>query len=271
MGKVVTKELTKYIEEIETDAIYSRLSKIKMIANNPMGVEIRKYGNATAFTVQNIPGPSFNKVKGMMDEDLAYLDDIINFYEEKGIPPRFELTPAHATSPLYSSLTKRGLFHNDFLTNLYADPQILSDYENEYQSISIREFNGDEFDLFAELYVSAFNMPKFLKENIANNNKVLHGSLEWKFYLACYQGEPAGMGVLYIGEKGAYLAAAGTIPSYRNKGIQGKLIRYRMKEAQQRNCQLIVGQANFGTSSQNNMERAGLKIAYTKSVWTHQS
>ncbi|WP_077247974.1 hypothetical protein [Bacillus sp. FJAT-27986] len=74
-----------------------------------------------------------------------------------------------------------------------------------------------------------------------------------------------------MGERGAYLAAAGTIPQYRNKGVQGALIQRRIIEAKRNNCKVIVGQASFGGISQNNMGRAGLKIAYTKSVWTHQS
>ena len=269
MEQVVTKELAKRIERVEIDSLYSRLSRIEQIEKNPMDVEIKKYGNATAFTVRNIPGPTFNKIKGMMEEDLSYLDEIIQLYKGKEIPARFELTPAHATSPLYSALAKKGLYHTDFSSNLYANPSILSDAE--FPSISIREFEENEFDLFAKLYIDAFGMPDFLKKSIAQNNQVLHGIPEWKFYLACYKDIPAGIGVLFMGEKGAYLAAAGTIPSYRNKGVQSALIRHRMNEALQNNCELIVGQANFGSSSQNNMERAGLKIAYTKSVWTHHS
>ena len=41
-----------------------------------------------------------------------------------------------------------------------------------------------------------------------------------------------------------------------------------MHVANQLGCELIVGQARFGSISQNNMERAGMKIAYTKAIWT---
>ncbi len=271
MKQVVTKELARWIEGIEADSFYSRLSRLKKITNNPMGVEIKKFGNAIAFSVKNIPGPAFNKIKGMKDEDLIYLDDLIGFYNQKGIPARFELTPAHTTTSLYAALAKRGYFHTDFITNLYADLRELPIYENNNQSILIREFNANEFDLFAELYIEAFNMPDFLKENIAHNNEVLYGIPGWKFYLATYKAIPAGIGVLFMGEKGAYLAAAGTIPQYRSHGVQGSLIQHRIKEAKHNGFKLIVGQASFGSISQNNMERAGLKIAYTKSVWTYHS
>ena len=266
MEQVVTMDLAKQIERVEIDSFYSRLTRIKMIENNPMAVEIKKFGNATAFTVQNIPGPAFNKIKGMMDEDLLFLNEIIQLYRDKGIPARFEITPAHATSLLYRALAKQGFYHTDFLSNLYeVSPSMFP--EEEDSTVSIREFKGNEFDLFAELYIDAFDMPDFLMESIALNNQVLHDTPEWKFYLASYNGIPAGIGVLYIGRKGAYLAAAGTIPYYRNKGIQSALIRHRINVAVRHNCELIVGQAKFGSGSQNNMERAGLKIAYTKSVW----
>ncbi|QFK70428.1 GNAT family N-acetyltransferase [Pradoshia sp. D12] len=271
MMQVVTNELAKWIEEVETDAFYSRLSRIEKIPDNPMGIEIRKFGNAIAFVAQNIPGPAFNKIKGIMDKDIPLLNELIQLYNDKGVQARFEITPAHATSILYSALANLGYLHTDFLTNLYADPQKLLIDGDENSSVSIREFKSNEFDLFAELYIDAFDMPLFLKENIARNNEILYGMPGWKFYLANYKDKPAGIGVLFMGERGAYLAAAGTIPQYRNKGVQGALIQRRIIEAKRNNCKVIVGQASFGGISQNNMGRAGLKIAYTKSVWTHQS
>ncbi|WP_077247975.1 hypothetical protein [Bacillus sp. FJAT-27986] len=164
MMQVVTNELAKWIEEVETDAFYSRLSRIEKIPDNPMGIEIRKFGNAIAFVAQNIPGPAFNKIKGIMDKDIPLLNELIQLYNDKGVPARFEITPAHATSILYSALANLGYLHTDFLTNLYADPQKLLIDGDENSSVSIREFKSNEFDLFAELYIDAFDMPLFLKK-----------------------------------------------------------------------------------------------------------
>ena len=108
--QVVTNELAKWIEEVETNAFYSRLSRIEKIPDNPMGIEIRKFGNAIAFVAQNIPGPAFNKIKGIMDKDIPLLNELIQLYNDKGIPARFEITPAHATSTLYLALANLGYF-----------------------------------------------------------------------------------------------------------------------------------------------------------------
>ena len=110
-------------------------------------------------------------------------------------------------------------------------------------------------------------MPSFLKSGVAKNNEILYHNKHWTFYIADYENEPAGIGVLFIKDGIANLAAAATLPELRNKGIQSALIRERINEAKLQDCDFIVGQARFGSVSQNNMEREGLAIAYTKAIW----
>jgi hypothetical protein len=265
---VLTKDLAVTLEQSEIDALYSRLTAIKEMAGNPMGVEIQKFGHATAFSVRNIPGPSFNTVKGMRDGDEEYIEIIIDFYKQKGIPIRFELTPAHASPTLLTRLNKAGFYHSDFHTTLYARPKELEINKKEMDPhLSIRLLKSDEFDTFADIYTKGFQIPSFLKSGVAQNNEVLHNNKHLIFYLASIKNEPAGIGVLFIKNKIATLAAAATVPNLKNKGIQSALIKQRLDQATLQDCQWVVGQAKFGSVSQNNMERAGLKIAYSKAIW----
>jgi GNAT superfamily N-acetyltransferase len=110
-------------------------------------------------------------------------------------------------------------------------------------------------------------MPAFLKNGVAQNNEILYDNKNWTFFLASYENMPAGIGVLFIKDRIATLAAAATIPELRNIGIQSALLKHRIHQAKLQECDLIVGQAKFGSVSQNNMERVGLKIAYTKAIW----
>lgn len=267
MTCVVNKELGMRLENSEIDTLWSRLTAIQEINGNPMGVEIQKFGDATAFSVTNIPGPSFNTVKGLTDNDEKYVEDIIRFYNQKEIPVRFELTPAHVSSDLLTYLNKLGFYQLDFHTSLYrVTDSMLSEEEAEPQ-ISIRELERDEFDTFAEIYTKGFQMPSFLKSDVAQNNKILYNNQNWTFYLASIDNVPAGIGVLFIKDSIATLAAAATVPSLRKKGIQSALIRKRIYQASLEECDLIVGQAKFGSTSQTNMEKAGMKIGYTKAIW----
>jgi hypothetical protein len=265
---VLSKELAVTLEKAEIDALISRLTAINEIDGNPMGVEIQKFGNATAFSVMNIPGPSFNTVKGLSDEDEEYIDSIIDFYKQKDIPARFELTPAHVSSRLLTRLNNAGFYHYDFHTTLYTSPKELNiNKAGMDPKLSIRLLKSDEFDTFADIYIKGFQMPSFLIGGVAQNNEVLYNNKNWTFYLASFEHEPAGIGVLFIKDRIATLAAAATVPNLRNKGIQSALIKQRLDQANLQECEWILGQAKFGSVSQNNMERAGLRIAYTKTIW----
>lgn len=265
MNSVLNKRLAEAVEQSETDELFSRLSSIKEISGNPMGVEIQKFGNATAFSVKNIPGPSFNTVKGLTDEDKKMIPEIIEFYSNKEIPVKFEVTPSQSSSELLEQLAKAGFYQNDFHTSLYTSlPPSLNWIDSP---ISVRRLEKHEMDVFAEIYIAGFEMPGFLKSGIAQNNKILFDSENWYFYLASLGDVSAGTGVLFIKDGVGTLAAATTIPSFRNKGIQNALIIERLKTAKLMGCNLVTGQAKFGSTSQNNMEKAGLSIAYTKAIW----
>ncbi|MGM0834609.1 MAG: GNAT family N-acetyltransferase [Bacillota bacterium] len=268
MNGLVNKKLAVELENSEIDALHSRLNAIQEIKGNPMSVEIKKFGSATAFSCKKIPGPAFNTVKGLNSEDEGYLDEILDFYRQKEIPVRFELTPAHASTELLHKLHRLGFYQSDFHTTLYMHISEVSTPAAEL--LSIRKMEKHEVSTYADIYVQGFQMPAFLKDGVAQNNEVLFEHDQWTFYLASIDGEPAGIGVVFIKDHIATLAAAATLPYFRNRGIQRALLQHRIFQAYREECSLMVGQAKFGSVSQNNMERAGLRIAYTKGIWVKE-
>lgn len=127
-----------------------------------------------------------------------------------------------------------------------------------------------DFGLFGEVYTKGFGMPGFLSQGIAENNEVLHGNEKWVFYLAFVNSEPAGIGVIFMEEGVANLAAAAVLPSFKNRGVHSALIQDRISQAITNDAELVTGQARFGSVSQNNMEKAGMKIGYTKAIWIRE-
>lgn len=255
----------RIFEQIEMDTLTSRLHAIRHMPNNPMGVTVKPFSQAIAYAVKNIPGPAFNVVKGLSGEDETIIDEIIDFYHGQNIPVRFEIAPSHYSQSLFKALHHRGFYQIDFHTTL--SKQLVRRVETTPTDIEIRPLQLDEFQTFADIYTKGFQMPAFLKEGVAQNNKILHPLPEWHFYLALIANEPAGIGVLFCHEKGANLAAAATLPEFRQKGVHSALIQHRITQAQEIGCEWLVGQASYGSVSQRNMEQAGLKIAYTKAIW----
>lgn len=220
------------------------------------------------FKRKNIPGPSYNKILGLSGDEVACIYSILHFYKESGIPATFDITPAHATVELLKALADKGYVQSGFHTVLYRPLEDIFDLRIETNPlITIRELHLDECNVFGDVYTKGFGMPSFLSEHVATNNRVLHHHQNWNFYIAMYDGEPAGIGVFYAENGIGTLAASATLPAFRNKGVHQALVATRIEKAKELNCSLLVGQAAFGSASQRNMERAGMKIAYTKGIW----
>lgn len=265
---VLTKELALKFQKAEIDSLTSRLMAIQSIQDNSMCVDIRDFGGARAFTVEHIPGPAFNTVKGLNSEAIPFLEHILDFFNEKEIPCRFELTPAHASPEVCTSLTERGFYQSNFHTLLYGSTKASQAAVSEM--IMIRELEDHEFERFSDIYVRGFGIPSFLKVAIARNNQVLSGLPDWRFLAAIIEGEMAGVAAFYTNGECADLAAAATVPEARNKGVQRALIAERFKLASSLGCDYMIGQAQFCSASQRNMQRAGMNIAYTKAIWVQK-
>jgi GNAT superfamily N-acetyltransferase len=61
-----------------------------------------------------------------------------------------------------------------------------------------------------------------------------------------------------------------TLPKFRRQGIHAALISERLKLAIELGCTAATGQADAGSTSQCNQQRAGLSIVHTKCIWTNQ-
>ncbi|MGE6346832.1 GNAT family N-acetyltransferase [Bacillus mycoides] len=266
MSTIMTVNTAQEIENAEIHMLSSRLEALQEISGNPMQVQMKMFGSATAFSSKLIAGPAFNTVKGITFTNTDEIDEIITYYQSLQIPCRFEITPAQGTTELFQYLSQKGFYQSSFHTALYSipreDPSLLP------SNISVRRLKENEFDTFADIYVRGFQMPSFTKDGVRQNNEVLYNKPGWHFFIADVQNIPAGIGVLYINQGIASLAASATLPEFQRKGCHTALIQKRIETAVASNCNLIVGQARFGSRSQNNMERAHMKIAYTKSIWT---
>lgn len=265
---VLTRNQLEIVEQSEIDALGDRLKRVASLNDNELGVELKRFGNAVAFSVKNIPGPSFNTVKGISGENIGDLDEIVEFYSSRGITARFEVTPGNATTDLFRKLNGMGFFQSGFHTALYRTLSVEEmAWTGTEDTILIEEISVEDFGIFGEIYTKGFGMPIAFKDYVTANNKVLAESGKWNFYLARVDGEAAGIGVLFSGNDVATLAASATLPEFRNKGVQTALIQRRMQQAVASGCRYLVGQATFGSVSQKNMERAGLRVAYTNAVW----
>ena len=264
---MITSTLIERLAAAEIAMYDSRLKGIQTIEQNKMGVEITRFSDLHAFSIQRIPGPSYNVVKGSWGNSADTLPAISRFYKEKGVPLRIEVAPHEAEPASLLDFHQAGLYQNEVHATLYGDLDEMDNISTGLDSIMIRKIGRDEFGQYGRLYTKGFGMPTFLAENVAANNEVLLDMPGWHFFIASIQQRDVGIAVLYITGDVAVLAASAVIPEERNRKVHQALINYRLRLAKELGCQLACGHAKFASISQNNMERCRLKLAYLKNIW----
>jgi len=62
------------------------------------------------------------------------------------------------------------------------------------------------------------------------------------------------------------LCGAGTVPASRRRGVQSALLSARLAEARAKGCDLAVVTTQPGSKSQENVQRAGFELLYSRAV-----
>jgi hypothetical protein len=264
----MTQQLAQRIEQSDIDYSLSRLGGMQQAQGNPLQIEIKRYGNVNVFLIRKWPNFWYgNKVLGLEPSSEIYLDEIINLFARNNLNFRFEIMPGNLNSSLGSRLHKLRFGQMSFNTAVYGRPS-LAEKPLANKQVQVNEVKQNEIDVFLDLYQDGFDLPRL-------NNKEKDAVLSWlqraksSLYLciAHIDDTPAGVGILYMENGIGLLADATTLPDFRGKGCHTAMIHHRIIQAENHNCDLLTSFVEFGSTSHMNLEKAGLRVAYTKSMW----
>jgi ribosomal protein S18 acetylase RimI-like enzyme len=85
-----------------------------------------------------------------------------------------------------------------------------------------------------------------------------------RFFIAELDGASAGGGMMSIHHGVASFGGAGTLPEFRNRGVQNALLLARIAAAAKAGCDLAMVATAPGSGSQRNVERLGFRVVYTR-------
>ena len=85
-------------------------------------------------------------------------------------------------------------------------------------------------------------------------------------YLAYREGVLAGGASLRVCERVAQLCGAATMPAHRRRGVQTALLAARLADAAGRGCDIAVVTTQPGSKSQQNVQRQGFELLYTRAI-----
>jgi len=92
------------------------------------------------------------------------------------------------------------------------------------------------------------------------------GVASYASYLAYRDGVVAGAGSMGICDGVAQLCGAATAPVYPRRGIQTALLSSRLADAARQGCDIAVVTTQPGSKSQQNVQRRGFELLYTRAI-----
>jgi len=224
------------------------------------------------------PDSPFNKVVGLGFDGVpsaAELDVIEKAFAAHAAPTQVEL--AHlAESAIGELLTDRGYRLESFenvlglaLDDTGSDPELITP-----PGIEVRRSTDDELEDWIAVVADASTHPdtqglpwhdEFPREAVENAERDFAAAGGTR-YAAFRDGVLAGGAGFRITDGIAQLAGAATAPAHRRHGVQSALVAARLADARAAGCDVAVIVTQPGSKSQQNAQRRGFDLLYTRAT-----
>lgn len=232
------------------------------LGDNPAGIRLERFSGVTAAATPRRPELDFmNRVHGLAFAGTRVLEEVLSFYRSLGLRPWVELPPG--AEGVAARLAEAGAVPVDSVAVLFGTPRSLP----PPPTVEVRRIGREDAHRFAELLLEGHGVPADARAVDAPGIATTGSRDDIGFYAAIVGGREAAAGVLALHDRVGYLANASTLPAFRRRGCQTALVARRIADAAALACDLVASLTSFGSASQRTLERAGLRIAYTKTVW----
>jgi GNAT superfamily N-acetyltransferase len=267
MPPPVTHDLARRIDDAITAHMELRLDMGMALPGNPGGIEVQYFGHAMASLARHVPFPYMNLVRRFRAVDIDQLDAIADFYGDLDFG--IEVIPSDLTPEVVDRFIDLGLHMTRFDTILYGAPS--SQGGDVPADLTIDSIGADRAELAQTLYLEGFEFPSADREHARRFLPCWIDDPRIDVRIASLDGEPAAMGILFTHDRLSYFAGGATLPPLRRRGCQTALLSHRMALAARRGAEFVVSKTAPATNSQNNMERVGLRVAYSMGTWSKRT
>jgi len=264
-------DLAARIERVEVQLIALSNEAARRRASTA-GFVIPVAGGAASFAGEGSP---YNKVVGLGFggvPDAAALDEIERAFAAFGAPVQVEL--AHLADPaILAMLAVRGYrlesFENVLGRALTDEPERVMP-----PGVEVRLSTEDESEAWLDAVAEGSVHPdpqgvpwheEFSREAIiaAEQDSAAAGDVR---YAALRDGIIVGGATMRIADGVAQLTGAATVPAHRRRGVQTALLSTRLADAAAAGCDVAVIITQPGSKSQQNAQRQGFDLLYTRAV-----
>jgi GNAT superfamily N-acetyltransferase len=264
--------LAARIERVEAQLIAASSDAARDRRGDATGFAIPVAGGLASFAEPDSP---FNKVAGLGFAglpDAGDLDEIEHAFAGHGAPVQVELATL-ADPAVGELLTGRGYrlvsFENVLGRTLDGTTEPVSP-----PGVEVRPSGADEFEAWldavadASLVADGQGVPsheEFPRAVVVNAMRDM-AAAGVRRYAGLRDGAFAGGGSFRLAEGVAQLTGAATLPAHRRHGVQTALLSARLADAAAAGCDVAVVTTQPGSRSQQNVQRQGFDLLYTRAV-----
>ena len=221
------------------------------------------------------PGSPLNKVAGVGFSgplDGAELTQVERAFAERDTAVQIELS-CLAEPSIPPMLSRRGYSLQGFENVLGR--RLPMDGAPAVGELEIEQAKSSEIEVWIDTVVTGFAHPdvqgvpsseSFPREALQQVFQDMAGTPGLRSYLVRRQGEIAGGGSMRLFDGVVTLCGAATLPQHRRRGVQSGLLDLRLHEAAKAGCDLAVVTTQPGSKSQQNVQRKGFHLLYTRAV-----
>ena len=264
------------IERVEAQLI-ALGSEAARRRSGAVGFVIPVAGGVASFAGEGSP---FNKVAGLGFggvPDPAALDEIEQAFAACGSPAQIEL--AHLADPAIGELlTGRGYrlesFENVLGRALTDEPERVLP-----PGVEVRRSGAEESEAWLDVVAEGSVHPdtqgvpwheEFPREMIIDVERDMAAAGVIVRYAGLHDGILAGGATMRMAEGVAQLTGAATAPAHRRRGVHTALLSARLADAAAAGCDVAVIITQPGSKSQQNAQRQGFDLLYTRAVLVKQ-
>lgn len=264
------------IERAEAELVAEASRAARRRRAGAVGFVIPLAGGVASFAEDGSP---FNKVAGLGFGGVPRAADLLlveRAFGASASPVQVEL--AHLADPVVGAvLTERGYrlvsFENVLGLRLVGRPE-----QATPTGVQVRRARDDEFDDWLDIVLDGVAHPDtqgvpshedFPREVVANAERDLVAAGA-RCYLALYNGVVAGGASLRLAGGIAQLTGAAIAPHQRRRGVQTALLAVRLADATAAGCDVAVVTTQPASKSQQNVQRQGFDLLYTRAVLVKQ-
>jgi ribosomal protein S18 acetylase RimI-like enzyme len=242
----------------------SRMKVLERLPGNPIGINYRWVDETAVALMSRLP--SFSRVVGLRAGHEQRIEELVSWYREQGIKPTFEMVPGHYAASLGRELTRFGFFQSGFHVSLIGEPVRTARTDD---SLTIeRVATADTMEDYLDAYVAGWGLAEKDRAQFKVNVRPWLNQSGWSLYVGRLDGQPAAAATLYLKDGVGYLTDATTSPAFRRRGLQSALLRRRISDAAAADVDTVFSGATPFSTSHRNMERAGMRVQFVRSLWT---